>query len=117
MRYLVFVLALCCVVSGQTRRRAVIPSHPNDPINQIAVTFYGKLKDISKSEMTIETEDQPTLVIGRSHKTKFLKDGKDVKPDSIPVGTAVSVDVKKDPDLKPLALTVIVEPPAPKQEK
>jgi hypothetical protein len=102
---------------GQTRRRPIIPSTPNDPTNQLTVTFYGKLRDISKSNLTIETEDQAAMEIGRSHKTKFMKAGKEVKPESIPVGTPVAVDVMKDPNLKPLAMLVIVDAVPPKGDK
>jgi hypothetical protein len=83
----------------------------------MAVTFHGKLVEITKKEVTIATEDQPIFNIGRSSKTKFMEDGKSIKPEAIPVGASVTVDVTKDPDLNPLALTVIVDAKAPPPAK
>jgi hypothetical protein len=67
------------------------------------------LTELSKKDFTIATEDQPAFVIERSHKTKFVKDGKAIKPEDIPVGAELTVDVMKDPDLHPIAVSVMVE--------
>lgn len=80
----------------------------------MVVTFHGKLKALSKKEITIETEDQPLFNIGRTGKTRFLKDGKAIKPEQIPMDAALTVDVKKDPDLNPQAVLVMVDMPEAK---
>jgi hypothetical protein len=108
------MIALLCAggLSAQYIRRGGIPTgKPQDSSKGMVVTFHGKLTEFTKNDFTIATEDQPAFVIGRSHKTKFLKDGKAVKLDNIPVGAELTVDVTKDPDLHPLALNVTVEPP------
>ena len=115
MRLIVLALVFCCGVSAQYVRRSTIPTtKPQDSTKGMVVTFDGKLTELSKKDFTIATEDQPAVVIGRSHKTKFVKDGKAIKPDDIPVGAQLSVDVVKDPDLHLLAVTVNVVPPGAK---
>jgi hypothetical protein len=115
MRLLILALAFSCALSAQYVRRSTIStSKTHDSTGGMVVTFHGKLTELSKKDFTIATEDQPAFVIERSHKTKFLKDGKSIKPDDIPVGAELTVDVMKDPDLHPIAVSVMVEPPGPK---
>lgn len=75
-----------------------------------AVTFHGKLKDITKKEIVIETDEDQTIEIRRYRKTKFMKNDREVKPEDIPVGALLTVDITQDPDLKPVALNVFVDP-------
>jgi hypothetical protein len=119
MRLLLLALLFAGGLSAQYIRRSTIPTtKPQDSTKGMVVTFYGKLTEFTKSDFTIATEDQPAVVIGRSRKTKFVKDGKPVKFDDIPVGAPLAVDVTKDPDLHLLAVTVEVDPkPDPNQKK
>jgi hypothetical protein len=115
MRLLVLVLLIAGGLSAQYVRRSVIPTtKPQDSSKGMVVTFHGKLTEFTKNDFTIATEDQPSFVIERSHKTKFLKDGKPIKFDDIPVGAQLTVDVTKDADLHPMAVAVMVDPPGPK---
>ena len=75
-----------------------------------AVTFHGKLKNLTKKEIVIETEDDQAIEIRRYHKTKFMKDDREIKPADIPIGSSLTVDVTQDPDLKPVAVNVFVDP-------
>lgn len=75
-----------------------------------AVSFHGKLKELTKREIVIETDDDQALSIGRYRKTKFLKDNREIKAADIPMGASLTVDVTQDPDLKPLAVNVFVDP-------
>ncbi len=75
-----------------------------------AVTFHGKLKELTKREIVIETDGDQAFAIGRYRKTKFIKDNREIKPADIPIGALLTVDVTKDPDLKPLAVNVFVDP-------
>ena len=79
-----------------------------------AVTFHGKLKQISNKEVVIVSDEDQEIVLRRTHKTKFLKGDKEIKPADIPEGTALTLDVTKDPDMKPVALNVFVDQPKPK---
>lgn len=74
------------------------------------VTFHGKLKELTKREIVIETDEDQALSIGRYRKTKFLKDNREIKASDIPIGASLTVDVTQDPDLKPLAVNVFVDP-------
>ena len=65
--------------------------------------------------LQMQTEDQ-LVNIRRDHKTKFLENGKQIKPSEIAVGTPLAIDVKEDVDLKPLAVRVIVNPSPPKAD-
>jgi hypothetical protein len=110
MRILVLALLLACGLSAQYVRRGTIPNgKTHDSTGGMVVSFHGKLVELSKKDFTIATEDQPAFVIERSHSTKFLKDGKAIKPEAIPVGAELTVDVIKDPDLHPIAVSVLVE--------
>lgn len=91
---------------------------PNSTINAgayggPAVTLHGKLKQISNKEIVIESDEEQVIVLRRTRKTKFLKGDKEIKPTEIPQGTQLSLDVTKDPEMKPLALNVFVEKPKP----
>jgi hypothetical protein len=115
MRPFVLALVLCSGLSGQYVRRGGIPTgKTHDATGGMIVTFHGKLTELGNKDFTIETEDQPAFVIERSRKTKFLKDGKVIKPEQIAVGAALTVDVMKDPDLHPIAVSVMVDPPPAK---
>jgi hypothetical protein len=81
-------------------------------------TFLGKLKTISKKELRIDVEGEvQSLTFHVSRKTHFVKDGKEIKIEDIPVGVIVAVDAKRDPDLQFSALNVVVNPPKPKTEQ
>ncbi len=116
MKLLAAALIFSSLVCAQyTRRRSTTSStKPGDITGQMVVTFHGKLKGLSKKEITIETEDQPLFNIGRTGKTKFTKDGKAIKPEEIPIDAALTIDVKKDPDLNPQAVLVMVDMPGAK---
>ncbi len=81
-----------------------------------AVTFQGSLRAITKKDLTIEVADasDQSLTFRITHKTKFTKDGKEIKRADISVGTLIAVDATRDPDQKFSALNVLVNPPKPK---
>ena len=74
----------------------------------LLVSFRGPVKEIDKSHLRIETEQHESLTFRRTHKTKFLKNGKKVDPASITVGTQVTIDTEKDPDGGLVAVNVLV---------
>ena len=77
--------------------------------DNLAGTFHGKLKDLNGKEIVLQTAEDQTVVIRRSRKTKFWRDGKEVKASGIEVDEMVSVDAVEDVDLKPIAVRVTVE--------
>ena len=74
----------------------------------LLVSFRGPVKEIDKEQLRIETEQHETLTFRRTHKTKFLKDGKKVDPSTVTVGTRVTVDTEKDPSGGLVAVNVLV---------
>ncbi len=93
------------------RTRRVAPGTPNPPAYNVAGSFHGKLKDLSSKEIMIETDDNQTVSIHRSRKTKFLKGTQSIKASDIDLETMVTVDASEDPDLKLTAVSVTVDPP------
>ena len=83
--------------------------------NGPAVTFQGNLKSLNKKELRIDVDSEEQSISFRiSRKTHFLKDGKEIKPADVALGTIVAVDAARDPDQKFSALNVVVSPPKPK---
>ena len=73
-------------------------------------TFRGTLKSIDKKDVILTlTEKDQEVTFHRSRKTKFLKDGKEIKPATITPGTTVSVEAKRDALGNIDAVNVIVE--------
>jgi len=77
--------------------------------NMPSATMHGTLKKITGKDIIINVEGDQLVTIDRTRKTKFLRAGKEIKPADIAVGSVVTVDVNEDPQLKPLALNVMVE--------
>ena len=96
------------------RTRGTAASNPS-VYNLPAVTFTGTLRALSKKELRIDVESEEQSITFRvSGKTKFQKDGKEVKLATVTLGTIVAVDATRDPDQKFSALNVVVNPPKPK---
>src|SRR5580704_210894 len=85
---------------GYGRRvRGPIGANPN--VSDLpAATFQGNLRAISKKELRIDVVDaeEQSLTFRVSKKTKFLKDGKEIKLKDVTPGTLVAVDAMRDPD-------------------
>ena len=81
-----------------------------------AVTFEGKVKTVDKKELRIDAgvSGEDSLIFRITHRTHFLKDGKEIKPTDVAPGTPVAVDAYREPDQKFSALNVVVNPPKPK---
>jgi hypothetical protein len=85
--------------------------------NGPAVTFQGKLKELTKKELRIDVEsEQQSITCRVTSKTQFMKDGKKIKLDDIKLGSDVAVDATREPDLKFTALSVVASPPKAKSE-
>jgi hypothetical protein len=97
-------------------RRSVAPGTPHPPAYNVAGSFHGKLKELNSKEILIETEDDQTVSIHRSRKTKFLKGKESIKASDIDLETMVTVDASEDVDLKLTAVSVTVDPPPKNNE-
>jgi hypothetical protein len=87
-----------------------------DASKGVAVTFRGKLKDLDKKNVVIETEEDQTVSMRITGKTKFLKNDQAIKPSQIAPGTPISIDATEDTDLSIVALNVIVDSPPKKSD-
>lgn len=98
---------------GYGRRRGVAPTSPGnlEVVKNVNVTFNGKLKDIDKKKLMIETEEGHSVSIRLSGKTKFFQDGKPIKRSDIDLETPITVDASEQSDLSMLASKVTVDPP------
>jgi hypothetical protein len=93
-------------------RRGIGPGTPVPPAyKDVAGSFRGKLKQLTKKELMIETEDDQTVSMRVSGKTKFYKGNEPIKATDIDMETVVTVDASEDGDLKLTAINVIVGPP------
>jgi len=116
------LLTLCLIAASiygqypypnpRTRRGApgTTPSGASAPKGVILV-FKGKLKVLDKKKIVIETEDSELLTIKLTGKTKFLDDGKTIKPAEIDLESPLTVDVNQDADASLLAVNVTVDSP------
>jgi hypothetical protein len=113
MRLLCLSLILCAIGANAQYRRRTTPNSPGDltggAYNQPSATMHGTLKKITSKDIVILVEGDQSVDIDRTHKTKFLKDGKEIKPADIAAGSVVTVDVNHDPQLHPLAITLTVD--------
>src|SRR5581483_1223185 len=74
----------------------------------VAGSFHGKLKDLSSKEIAIQTDDDQTVTIHRTRKTKFFKGDRSIQASAIELGSVVTVEAKEEPaDLSLTAVTVI----------
>jgi hypothetical protein len=118
----VFLFLVSTLLPAQTaypRYRRGVPGS-NIPTTgsykDLAGTFHGTLKQISNKEIVIRNEEDQDVVIRRSRKTKFLKDDKEIKASAVPANALVTVEAAEDIDLKPIAVSLSVDPP-PKPER
>ena len=72
---------------------------------------------MTHKEIMLQLQTDQTVSIRRDRKTKFLENDKEIKPESIAVGTPLAVDVKEDIDLKPMAVRVVANPAPPKSSE
>jgi hypothetical protein len=114
---LVFLLVASAFVAfARAQYRRPINSGGNPTIitgayGEPAATMHGVLKQLTNKDIYIVAEGDQTVKIERTHKTKFLRDGKPIKASEIALGSVLSIDVGKDPQLKPQAINVMVDSP------
>ncbi len=118
MRRIMLVAASAAVVLvGQTQpqrsRTRTVPNTIGDTgaYHEPAATMHGPLKRITSKAIVIVGDGDQEVEIVRTRKTKFLRNGKEIKPTEIAVGSVLSIDVGKFPDLTPQAVNVMVEAP------
>jgi hypothetical protein len=79
-----------------------------------AATFHGTVRSINKKEIVLDLPEDQSVAFHISHKTKFVKDEKPIKPSAIAAGAPVTVDGKRDllGNVEAVTVTVDTKPPA-----
>jgi hypothetical protein len=107
----IFVLVpglLLCQHRG-TRNPGVPPPSAAPEFRDLVVKFVGALKNITKKEITIETDEtHEIMTFRRTKETKFTEDGAEVKATKLDLESHVTVEAKQDPDSKLRAVAVRV---------
>src|SRR5271157_1111151 len=90
-------------LTAQYRRRvmtnnggAIVPS----PISGVSVNVQGVLKGLSKKELLVETDQDHTISLRRTSKTKFFREDKEVKAADVALDEKVNIEVAQDKDAK-----------------
>ncbi len=113
MRGLVILAVAAGVVLAQhrgTRNPAVPPPSAAPEFKDLVVKFVGALKNITKKEITIETDEtHEIMTFRRTKETKFAEDGAEVKATKLDLESHVTVEAKQDPDSKLRAVAVRAE--------
>ena len=108
--FCISLLAFALLANAQMRQRGQSgTSSIAGAYNMPSATMHGTLKKITSKDIIINVEGDQLVTIDRTHKTKFLRDGKEIKPADIAIGSVVTVDVNHDPQLHPLAITLTVD--------
>lgn len=77
----------------------------------LAGTFHGTLKQLTSKEIVIQNDDDQTVVIRRTRKTKFLMDDKEIKASAVAINALVTIEASQDVDLKPMAVSLSIDTP------
>jgi hypothetical protein len=80
------------------------------PLRGVIISVHGKVKDLNKKAIVVLDDDNKLMSLRHTSKTKFYRDGKQIKSFEIDLESVVTVDVSEDNDLKFLAIAVKAEP-------
>ena len=101
------LLCVACLNAQHGRRGGSAGSSVSaPPLKGITITTHGVLKQLTKKEIMIHTDEDQVMIFRRSGKTKFLQDGRDAQPSDFDLESLVTVDAVEDNDLKLLAIAV-----------
>jgi len=107
---------------GYSRRRSSVATATSGPYTGPAVTFRGTVRAIGKKEITIDLDEAAqnedhSLTLRRSGKTKFTEGDHEIKASDVKVGAHVAIDATREGDQKLAALNVMIAPLAAKPEE
>ena len=102
----------------QPRPRNTAPNKRSDTPNELLFKFEGTVKESSKKEFVVEVEGEQSLTFRRAKDLKVLAEkdpAKDpAKDKSLPIGTKISVEAKREMngDLTAMIVHLTPEPKA-----
>ncbi len=85
---IVFAFALCAFAQYDEPMPLKVPGIPAE--------LHGSIHTISKKEITLDRGDQNVMPFSITHKTRFLKDGKEVKWKAFHHGDEVTIQALED---------------------
>ena len=85
--------------------RVMLPK-PNDVNTAAIATFQGTLKSADKKQLILAVEDNESLKMFVTAKTRFIRDGATAKPSDFHGGETVMVEAARDVKLNLLAVKV-----------
>jgi len=98
----------------QPRQRNTAPNRRSDTPNELLFKFEGTVKESSKKDFVVEVEGEQSLTFRRAKDLKILADKDPAKDKSLPIGTKVSVEAKREMngDLTAMIVHLTPEPKA-----
>lgn len=113
MRWCVVAIVLAAQLGAQAPAgKRSRPQQHVSPLETPVATFHGTLTSASKKEVILALPNDQSITFHVSHKTKFLKDSKPVKPEALPAGAAVTIEGKRDLLGNVEAVSVTLDSPA-----
>ena len=109
---LVSLLSAQMPVPGRQSRQGRQRQQPQNKVSDLetpVATFHGTLRSINKKEIVLDLAEDQSIAFHISHKTKFVKEAKAIKPTAIAAGSPVTVDGKRDLLGNVEAVTVTVD--------
>jgi hypothetical protein len=108
------LVSLLCAQMPTTGRqsRQGKRQQPQNKVSELetpVATFHGTLRSINKKEIVLDLQEDQSIAFHISHKTKFVKEAKAIKPSAIAAGAPVTVDGKRDLLGNVEAVTVTVD--------
>ena len=85
---IVFAFALCAFAQYDEPMPLKVPGIPAE--------LHGTIHTISKKEITLNRGDQNVMPFSITHKTRFFKDGKEVKWKAFQPGDGVTIQALED---------------------
>jgi hypothetical protein len=95
----------------QSRQQRTAPNKKNDTPSELLFKFEGIVKESSKKEFVVEVEGEQSLTFRRAKDIKFFNDKEVAKDKSLPVGTKVAVEAKREMNGDLTAMIVRLTPP------
>src|SRR5579863_1967544 len=92
----ILVLSMVCMAQTTTGRRRSTKQAGISPLETPAATFHGTLTSVTKKELVLGVGEDQAITFYISHKTKFLKVSKAIKPTEIASGALLTIDGKRD---------------------
>ena len=119
-RCLMALLAAGAALSGQTRPRPIVPRGGAGALGTVdgaVASFDGVFKSADKKFVTIQVDSGDVMRMYITHGTKFVRDGKNVKPSTFHEGDPITADATRDARMNMLAVKIERKKPGDKPDE